>query len=94
MSPKVDKGRDTLPTARKGLALPPHPPAPPTTSASTSPSLFLNSSKPFSAITVSPVLDARPVRGRHNLDNLIAESAVDAFIGTEEWDDTHGREVW
>lgn len=47
-----------------------------------------------SMITLSPLRDSRPVRGRHRIEDLIAASRHGAFDGKEAWTDSRGREVW
>jgi len=47
-----------------------------------------------SQITIKPVRESRPVRGRHRIEDLIAESSPDAFCGEHDWGGTQGREVW
>ncbi len=47
-----------------------------------------------SAITIAPVLDSRPVRGRHRIEDLIAASQPDSFDGKELWTNSQGKEIW
>ncbi len=47
-----------------------------------------------STITIAPVQDARPVRGRHRIEDLIAASQPDSFDGREFWTNPQGKEVW
>ena len=47
-----------------------------------------------SVITIKPVKDTRPIRGRHKIEDLLAESSPDAFQGEEEWGTQQGKEVW
>ncbi len=46
------------------------------------------------SIVITPLVDERPVRGRHNIENLIAESAPDAFADGYDWGAPEGKEVW
>jgi antitoxin MazE len=45
-------------------------------------------------ITISPAIELRPVRGRYRIQDLIAESAPDAFAGEHDWGKSRGKEVW
>ena len=47
-----------------------------------------------STITIAPIRDTRPVRGRHRIEDLIAASQPDSFVGKEVWRDAQGNEVW
>lgn len=47
-----------------------------------------------STITIAPVQDSRPVRGRHRIEDLIAASLPDSFDGKESWTNVQGREIW
>ena len=47
-----------------------------------------------SVITIKPARDTRPIRGRHKIEDLLAESSPDAFQGEEEWGSPQGKEVW
>jgi len=47
-----------------------------------------------STITIAPVQDSRPVRGRYRIEDLIAASQVDSFDGKEFWNSSQGKEVW
>jgi antitoxin MazE len=47
-----------------------------------------------STITIAPVRDTRPVRGRHRIEDLIAASQTDSFDGSEFWRNPEGREAW
>lgn len=47
-----------------------------------------------STITIAPVQDSRPVRGRHRIEDLIAASQPDSFDGREFWTNSQGKEVW
>lgn len=47
-----------------------------------------------SVITIAPVQDSRPVRGRHRIEDLIAASQTDSFDGREFWNSPQGKEVW
>jgi antitoxin MazE len=45
-------------------------------------------------ITIAPLRDSRPVRGRHRIEDLIAASRSDSFEGREHWKQSQGKEVW
>lgn len=47
-----------------------------------------------SQITITPTRDARPVRGRHRIEDIVASSSPDAFDGEYDWGESHGKEVW
>jgi len=47
-----------------------------------------------STITIAPVQDSRPVRGRHRIEDLIAASQPDSFDDGEVWTDSQGKEGW
>ncbi len=47
-----------------------------------------------SQITIKPARESRPVRGRHRIEDLIAESSPDAFCGEHDWGVVQGKEVW
>ncbi|MBC8245376.1 MAG: AbrB/MazE/SpoVT family DNA-binding domain-containing protein [Verrucomicrobia bacterium] len=47
-----------------------------------------------SKITISPTVDARPVRGRHRIENLLESSPTDAFKGEVDWGKPEGQEAW
>jgi len=47
-----------------------------------------------SGITVKPVQDTRPIRGRHRIEELIASSSPDSFDGELDWGKPQGKEVW
>ena len=47
-----------------------------------------------SRITITPATESRPVRGRHRIEDLIAESAPNAFSGEHDWGKAHGKEIW
>jgi antitoxin MazE len=47
-----------------------------------------------SQITITPVMESRPVRGRHRIEDLVAESSPNAFAGEHDWGGAHGKEVW
>ncbi len=47
-----------------------------------------------SRITLKPAKDHRPVRGRHRIEDLIAESSPRAFSGEHDWGTPQGKEVW
>lgn len=47
-----------------------------------------------SQITITPATESRPVRGRHRIEDLIAESDPNAFATEHDWGKPHGKEVW
>lgn len=47
-----------------------------------------------SQITITPARDARPVRGRHRIEDLVASSSPGAFKGEYGWGEAQGKEVW
>ena len=47
-----------------------------------------------SRIVITPAKESRPVRGRHRIEALIAESAPNAFAAEHDWGKPHGKEVW
>jgi len=47
-----------------------------------------------SQITITPATEFRAVRGRYRIEELIAESAPNAFAGEHGWGKALGREVW
>ncbi len=47
-----------------------------------------------SAITIIPVHDSRPVRGRHRIEDLIVASQSGSFDGRECWTNSQGKEAW
>ena len=47
-----------------------------------------------SRITITPATESRPVRGRHRIEDLIAESSPNAFAASHDWGGAHGKEVW
>jgi len=47
-----------------------------------------------SQITIKPAQECRPVRGRHRIEDLIAESAPDSFGGEHDWGVMQGKEAW
>jgi len=47
-----------------------------------------------SQITITPTRDARPVRGRHRIEDLVASSSPEAFDGEYDWGEPQGKEVW
>ena len=47
-----------------------------------------------SQITITPATKTRPVRGRHRIEDLIAESSPNAFEGEHDWGGAHVKEVW
>lgn len=56
--------------------------------------VILEVSEDHSRITITPATESRPIRGRHRIENLIAESAPSAFSGEHNWGKAHGKEVW
>lgn len=56
--------------------------------------VLISLSNDQSTITIAPVQDSRPVRGRHRIEDLIAASRPDAFDGGESWTNSQGKEVW
>ena len=51
-------------------------------------------SRDHGRITVTPVSDSRPVRGRYRIEDLIASSSPSAFEGEYDWGGPQGKEVW
>jgi len=47
-----------------------------------------------SVITIKTAKDTRPIRARHKIEDLLAESSPDAFQGGVEWGTPQGKEVW
>lgn len=47
-----------------------------------------------SQITITPAPESRPVRGRHRIEDLIAESSPNAFAEEHDWGAAQGKEVW
>jgi len=47
-----------------------------------------------SQITITPVAESLPVRGRHRIEDLIAESSPRAFAMGPDWGKAEGKEVW
>ena len=47
-----------------------------------------------SEIKIKPVVDNRPIRGRHKIEDLLAESSPDAFEGEVDFGVPQGKEVW
>jgi antitoxin component of MazEF toxin-antitoxin module len=45
-------------------------------------------------ITITPATESRPVRGRHRIEDLIAESSPNAFAGAHDWGMAQGKEAW
>jgi len=45
-------------------------------------------------ITIAPTTDLRAVRGRHRIEDLIADSSPKAFEGAYDWGTPQGKEVW
>lgn len=56
--------------------------------------LSVELSKDQSRIIIAPERDARPVRGRHRIEDLVASSSPDAFEGEVDWGGAQGKEVW
>ena len=46
------------------------------------------------SITLSPAKDCRPIRGRHRIEELIANSSPDAYAGEVDWGEPQGNEAW
>ena len=57
-------------------------------------SVIVEVSGDHSRITITPDAESRPVRGRHRIEDLIAESAPDAFASEHDWGSAQGKEVW
>ncbi len=47
-----------------------------------------------SQITITPMTESRPIRGRHRIEDLIAASAPQAFGVEDHWGRVAGKEVW
>ena len=47
-----------------------------------------------SQITITPVLESRPTRGRYRIEDLIADSAPSAFTEEHHRGKAQGKEVW
>ena len=47
-----------------------------------------------SQITITPTTESRPIRRRHRIEDLIAESSPKAFDGEYNWGKAVGKEVW
>jgi antitoxin MazE len=47
-----------------------------------------------SQITIKPTKESRPIRGRHRIEDLVAESSPKAFSGENNWGPAQGKEVW
>jgi len=47
-----------------------------------------------SQITIKPVTESRPTRGRHRIEDLIAKSSPNAFAGEHNWGGAKGKEAW
>ena len=45
-------------------------------------------------ITITPGTDSRAVRGRHRIEDLVAESDPKAFRGEHDWGRAQGKEAW
>ncbi len=56
--------------------------------------VLISLSEDQSTITIAPLQDSRPVRGRHRIEDLIAASQPDSFDGNEIWNNSQGKEVW
>lgn len=56
--------------------------------------VILEVSGDCSRITITPAKECRAIRGRYQIEELIAESAPNAFAGEHEWGKAVGREVW
>lgn len=56
--------------------------------------LSIKLSEDGSHIAILPVRDARPVRRRHRIEDLVAAGSPDAFKGEVGWGKPQGREVW
>ncbi len=46
------------------------------------------------SITIEPLEDTRPVRGRHKLEDLLEGATAETFAGEIESGEPQGREVW
>jgi antitoxin MazE len=57
-------------------------------------SVMVEVSEDHSQITITPVTEALPVRGRHRIEDLIAESSPRAFAAGHDWGKAQGKEVW
>ena len=57
-------------------------------------SVIVEVSGDHSQITITPVLESRPIRGRYRIEDLIADSAPSAFAGEHHWSKAQGKEVW
>lgn len=47
-----------------------------------------------SQITIKPIKESRPIRGRHRIEDLVAESSPKAFAEDNNWGAPQGKEVW
>lgn len=56
--------------------------------------VIVEASEDHSQITIKPATESRPVRERYHIEDLIAESAPDAFSGEHEWGTIQGKEIW
>lgn len=56
--------------------------------------VLISLSEDQSKITITPVQDSRPVRGRYRIEDLIAASQPDSFNGKELWTNSQGKEAW
>ena len=57
-------------------------------------SVIVEISEDSSQITITPTPASRPIRGRHRIEDLIAESSAQAFEGKCDWGKVAGKEVW
>lgn len=56
--------------------------------------LVIALSEDSSMVTITPAKDARPIRGRHRIEDLIATGSPNAFVGEYDWGGPEGKEVW
>ena len=56
--------------------------------------LLVELSEDHSRLTVTPLRDSRPVRGRYRIGDLLAASKPGALDGEHDWGDPRGKEVW
>ncbi|KAB2641134.1 MAG: AbrB/MazE/SpoVT family DNA-binding domain-containing protein [Verrucomicrobia bacterium] len=57
-------------------------------------SVIVKLSEDSSQITITPTPASRPIRGRHRIEDLIAESSAQAFEGECDWGKVAGKEGW
>jgi len=57
-------------------------------------SVIVALSEDSSQITITPAPESRPIRGRHRIDDLIAQSSPKAFDGEYDWGKVVGKEIW